>query len=32
MYLPNFKKDTMYKGMLNDRVYTLAELGITFKN
>lgn len=32
MYLPNFKKDTMYKGMLLDKEYTLEELGITFKN
>ena len=32
IYLPNFKKDTMYKGMLLDKDYTLEELGITFKN
>lgn len=32
IYLPNFKKDTMYKGMLLDQDYTLEELGITFKN
>ena len=32
MYLPNFKKNTMYKGMSLDQEYTLEELGITFKN
>lgn len=32
IYLPNFKKDTMYKGMLLGKDYTLEELGITFKN
>ena len=32
IYFPNFKKDTMYKGMLLDKDYTLKELGITFKN
>lgn len=32
IYLPNFKKDTMYKGMLLGQDYTLEELGITFKN
>ena len=32
IYLPNFKKDTMYKGMSLDEDYTLEELGITFKN
>ena len=26
--LPNFKKDTMYKGMEEDRKYTLDELGL----
>ena len=32
MCLPNFKKDTMYKGMSLNKDYTLEELGITFKN
>lgn len=32
IYLPNFKKDTMYKGMVVDQDYTLDELGISFKN
>ena len=32
IYLPNFKKNTMYKGMSLDQTYTLEELGITFKN
>lgn len=27
-YLPNFKKGTMYKGMVNGKSYTLKELGI----
>lgn len=26
--LPNFKKDTMYKGMKGDKAYTLKELGL----
>ena len=32
IYLPNFKKNTMYKGMSLNKDYTLEELGITFKN
>ena len=28
MYLPYFKKDTMYKGMETDKKYTLEELGL----
>ena len=31
-YLPNFKVNTMYKGMKLEEHYTLDELGITFKN
>lgn len=27
-YLPNFKKDTMYKNMEEDKEYTLEELGL----
>lgn len=26
--LPNFKKDTMYKGMIREKSYTLKELGL----
>jgi hypothetical protein len=32
IYLPNFKTNTMYKGMSLEKHYTLEELGITFKN
>ena len=32
MYLPNFKINTMYKGMLINQRYTLEDLGIIFKN
>ena len=32
IYLPNFKKNTMYEGMSLEKEYTLKELGITFKN
>ena len=28
MYFPDFEKDTMYKGMKADRVYSLEELGL----
>ena len=32
IYLPNFKKNTMYKGMSLEKYYTLEDLGIIFKN
>ena len=32
IYLPNFRADTMYTGMSLNHHYTLADLGITFKN
>ena len=32
IYLPNFKKNTMYKGMSLEKHYTLEDLGIIFKN
>lgn len=32
IYLPNFRANTMYKGMSLNKDYTLEELGITFKN
>jgi hypothetical protein len=32
IYLPSFKKNTMYTGMLLDKYYTLEDLGIIFKN
>lgn len=31
IYLPNFRANTMYKGMKLEEHYTLADLGITFK-
>ena len=32
IYLPNFRANTMYKGMSLNQKYTLEDLGITFKN
>ena len=32
IYLPFFKKNTMYTGMLLNKHYTLEDLGIIFKN
>lgn len=32
IYLPFFKKNTMYTGMLLNKRYTLEDLGIIFKN
>lgn len=32
IYLPNFRANTMYKGMSLNKDYTLEDLGIIFKN